>query len=151
MWERDVKEVWMQKSSGKECSPTYMCNRAVLWLFIVVLLLFIRSHDMLLFPVLRMNMLSVGPIVLQFIVPLLLTLVRAYMNTPWLVMLLSWCDWVALSSVTVSVHDRDRPPCDRIVERPVPLVYDKAAAITHASLLTFLKSMLISGACNKRA
>ena len=48
----------------------------------VVLLLFIRSHDMLLFPVLRMNMLSVGPIVLQFIVPLLLTLVCAYMNTP---------------------------------------------------------------------
>ena len=59
-----------------------ICNRAVLRLFMVVLLLFIRSHDMLLFPVLRMNTLSVGPIVLPFIVPLLLTLVCAYMNTP---------------------------------------------------------------------
>ena len=29
--------------------------------------------------------------------------------------------WVARSPVTVSVHDRDQPRCDRIVERPVPL------------------------------
>ena len=36
-------------------------------------------------------------------------------------MLLSWCNSVALSSVTVSMHNRDRPPWDRIIERPVPL------------------------------
>ena len=61
---------------------SHLCNRALLCLSMIVLVLFIRSHDMLLFPILRMNMLSVGPIVLQFIVPLLLTLVHAYMNTP---------------------------------------------------------------------
>ncbi len=41
------------------------------------------------------------------------------MNTPWLVMLLFWCDWVTLSSVIVSVCTEIDPPCDRIVERLV--------------------------------
>ena len=44
--------------------------------------------------------------------------------------------WLSCSdSVTVYVHDWDRPPYDRIIERPVPLVSDKAATITHLTAM----------------